>query len=286
MPGPYDAALKELIESFPADWLDFLTHRRAAVRMIDADLATVAAAADKVVQVDEDEPWLLHIELQSGPRGDSDEQCQWYNTLLEHRHGLRVRSFLVLLKRSADSPRWTGVFRKQFPDEPPYLEFRYGLVRLWQVPAVQLLAGGLGLVPLAPLGDVADVNVPEVVRQVQDRLLHDAPPERVPPLLTAAYVLTGLRIKSADMAPLFERVVIHMKESSAYQLILAEGEAKGEARGRASEARAILLRQGRKCFGEPDAVSLGALQAITDIGVLEQLSEKLLDVSSWQELLN
>jgi predicted transposase YdaD len=68
-----------------------------------------------------------------------------------------------------------------------------------------------------------------------------------PPLLTAAYVLTGLRLPSAALASLFERVVVHMKESSAYQLILAEGKAEGkaegEAQGKAAEAKAILLRQ-------------------------------------------
>jgi predicted transposase YdaD len=110
-------------------------------------------------------------------------------------------------------------------------------------------------------------------------------------------VLTGLRLPAAVLASLFERVVIHMKESSAYQLILAEGEAKGkaegeakgkaegEARGKAAEAKTILLRQGRKRFGEPDAATVAALQAITDVAYLESLSERLLEVASWQELL-
>jgi predicted transposase YdaD len=102
-------------------------------------------------------------------------------------------------------------------------------------------------------------------------------------------VLTGLRLPAAVLASLFERVVIHMKESSAYQLILAEGEAKGkaegEAKGKAAEAKTILLRQGRKRFGEPDTATVAALQAITDVAYLESLSERLLDVGSWQDLL-
>ena len=42
---------------------------------------------------------------------------------------------------------------------------------------------------------------------------------------------------------------------------------------------------GRKRFGEPDAPTAAALQAITDLDRLEALSDRLLDVASWQELL-
>jgi hypothetical protein len=80
-----------------------------------------------------------------------------------------------------------------------------------------------------------------------------------------------------------------MKESSGYQLILAEGEAKGraegEAKGRSAEAKAILLRLGRKRFGDPDTATVAALEAITDLAYLESLSDRVLDVGSWQELL-
>lgn len=72
-----------------------------------------------------------------------------------------------------------------------------------------------------------------------------------------------------------------MEESTTYQAIIA----KGRAEGQATEARKILLRQASKRFGPPDARAQTAIDAITDIDRLEQLSERVLDVSSWDELL-
>jgi hypothetical protein len=56
-------------------------------------------------------------------------------------------------------------------------------------------------------------------------------------------------------------------------------------KGGIETARRILLCLGRKRFGDPEATALASLQAITDLERLEQLSERLLEVTSWQELL-
>lgn len=81
-----------------------------------------------------------------------------------------------------------------------------------------------------------------------------------------------------------------MRESSTYQFILeegrAEGIAKGLAEGLAKGERNVLIRQGRKKFGPPDARSLAALHAISDSNRLELLAERLLDAASWDELLD
>jgi hypothetical protein len=68
-----------------------------------------------------------------------------------------------------------------------------------------------------------------------------------------------------------------MEESSTYQYIVAKGALKG--------AKRLLMLQGQKRFGQPDADSLAAIETITDVERLEQLGQRLLDVSSWQELL-
>lgn len=54
---------------------------------------------------------------------------------------------------------------------------------------------------------------------------------------------------------------------------------------RAQEARRLLLRQGRKRFGEPDAATVAALEAITDLDRLERMSDAVLDAPGWTELL-
>ena len=76
-----------------------------------------------------------------------------------------------------------------------------------------------------------------------------------------------------------------MKESVTYQAIRAKGEAIGEANGRVEGEQNVLLRQGKKRFGEPDTLTSQAIRAIASSERLEQLSEKILEVESWVELL-
>ena len=57
------------------------------------------------------------------------------------------------------------------------------------------------------------------------------------------------------------------------------------AKGRAEEARNLILRLGAKRFGQPDAQMQATIDAVTSVEQLEQLAERLLEVESWQELL-
>ena len=69
-----------------------------------------------------------------------------------------------------------------------------------------------------------------------------------------------------------------MKESSTYQAILEEG--------RAEALQKTLLRLGRKRFGNPSDGVKAAIQAEADTKRLERMTESLLVVSTWQELLD
>jgi predicted transposase YdaD len=191
---------------------------------------------------------------------------------------------VVLLHRGADSPQLTGLYERGFPGEPFDVALRYRVVRVWQVPAEQWLSGGLGLVPLAPLGDVRQKELPAVIARMKQRLDREARASEAADLWSAAYILMGLRYEWALIQTLL-RGVVAMKESVTYQAIIEEGEAKGEAKGKANEARKILLLQGRRRFGEPAAGAVAALDAVTDVQKLEELSVRLLEAMSWQELL-
>ncbi|HTU91217.1 MAG TPA: hypothetical protein VMF69_14150 [Gemmataceae bacterium] len=67
------------------------------------------------------------------------------------------------------------------------------------------------------------------------------------------------------------------EESDTYQYILEQGQLIG--------AWKILLRQGRERFGEADENVRLALESITNLEHLKRMSIRLLQVSSWQELL-
>ena len=47
-----------------------------------------------------------------------------------------------------------------------------------------------------------------------------------------------------------------------------------------------LLRLGRKKFGEPDSATLSLIEPLTDVDRLQALTDRILDVTSWQELLS
>src|SRR5437867_3423867 len=85
----FDATTKALIESHPADWLAFAglpAGTRAVV--IDTDLSTFSAAADKGIRVDGPSPYIAHFELESGHDRGLDGRVLVYNVLTHHRHGL------------------------------------------------------------------------------------------------------------------------------------------------------------------------------------------------------
>jgi hypothetical protein len=199
---------------------------------------------------------------------------------LERRHGALVRTVVVLLRKSADWPELTGTFQRGFPSEPPYLVFRYGVVRVWQLPAEMFLSGGLGILPLAPLSAVAEAELAGVIRRMDQRIRAEATPDEAGTLWTAADVLMGLRYPRQLVSQLLQGVQ-GMKESVTYQAIVEEGELKGKVEAR----QEVLVQLGRKKFGMPDPTIAMALRGITDADRLTRLIDALLDVSSWKELL-
>jgi len=69
----------------------------------------------------------------------------------------------------------------------------------------------------------------------------------------------------------------YTEQSPAYQAILHEG--------RAVEAKRILLRLGGKRFGPPSAATKEALESVSDLAQIEDLTDRLLDAPNWDELL-
>jgi len=84
-----------------------------------------------------------------------------------------------------------------------------------------------------------------------------------------------------------------MRESWTYQAILEEGRAEGRAiaqaearrEGRVEQSHRILIRLGRKRFGRLSrTLQWKKIQAIHDMEMLDKMLDRLLVVSSWDEL--
>jgi predicted transposase YdaD len=172
------------------------------------------------------------------------------------------------------------LFQLRLPDGFLYHEFRYNVVRIWECPADQILAGGLATLPLAPLAKLTEDELPAVIQAIQGRLGRETTKSQADTLWTATYLLMGLRY-SDELVDRLLQGVQSMKESTTYQKILREGRAEG----RAEEAKSILKRQGSKRFGTPSPRFEAAIDTIADLERLEQLTERILDVTSWEELI-
>src|SRR4051794_34758775 len=94
----------------------------------------------------------------------------WCTMFSPHRHtGLPVRSIVVLLR--------PNTLRANLTDRVEYeeLRFRFEIVRVWETPAEEWLAGGVGLMPLAvlgkpPAGRTRTQALPDPVHRMADRV--------------------------------------------------------------------------------------------------------------------
>src|SRR5579884_3548252 len=155
-------------------------------------------------------------------------------------------------------------------------EFEYEVVRRWQQPVERFLTGGLALLPLAPLCQLAaDVPLEQalrgVIHQIDQRLSAEAPYARAVQLMTAAFILTGSRIGRQNLFEIFRGVKI-MHESSAFELY--------EEKGRVEECHRLLYRMGWNRFGPPETEIGEALRAIQDLDRLERMADVILDRKS------
>jgi predicted transposase YdaD len=281
---PYDATTKDLLETAPADWLAFLGRPATGpVRLIDADVSTITAQADKVIRIDEDPPWLLHLELQASHEVALPRRLLRYNVLLAERHDLPVSSAVILLRPEANATALTGWHRDRHRLDSREHRFPYYVVRLWRQPVQNILAGGIGTLPLAPLASLRRRDLPDVLHRMSDRLTVESPSDDRKKLWAAAYVLMGLRYPETLIEHLLEGVST-MEESVTYQAIIRKGMAQGVIQGAVEEAQRLLLSAGRKKLGPPDKSTQAAIAAIADRERLEQLHERVFDVDSWSKL--
>ena len=253
------------------------------------DLSTITTEADKILLIEQPDPWIVHVEFQSSYEAQLPLRVQRYNILARYRHCLPVQSVVILLRESADGNNLTGLLEDRLPDGFLYHQFRYNVVRVWEQPVEDILAGNLATLPLAPIARIPSGELSRTIQLMEERVEREATPAESREIWTATFLLMGL-IYPENLATSLLHGKAFMNDSVTYQAILREGEAKGEAKGKAEgkaeEARRLLLRLGRKQFGPAPANFEAAIQAMIDVEKLEDLSERVLEVSSWDDLFN
>ena len=282
MPFPFDATLKDIVREHTADYEAALgLTGDTPTTVLNVDLSTVSAATDVALGHGEPLRTITDLNFQAGPDPEVSDRLLLYNALFRHRFHVPVHSVLVLLRPAADHPQLTGRVRYVGRQRRGKMDFSFEVVRLWQRPVKQFLEGGLGTLPLAPLcrmpGDARiEDALPGILRRLDERLRAEARPEEVRKLLAATYILTGLRMPSELVAPIFQGLQI-MRESSTYQAILDEG--------RVTALQKMILNQGRIRLGPPDEATQNAVNSITNGDRLERLGERLMTATTWAEVL-
>jgi hypothetical protein len=287
-----DVTAKELIWDDPAAWLErYGVGPPGPVEIIESEATIMTASADKVLKVGGETPYLVVLE----PHTYHDSELVrtlWYRQVaLDRRHGLPVLTILILLRKEANSPSIDGRFERRLPDGWLTNRYNYRVIRLWEEDPESYLTAGVNLVPLVPLTKVGETE--EELWALKARMaerINAEPAPRTAMLWTAMYFLMGIRYPEEFVFRFLEGVQ-NMRESTTYQAVLREGRDEGRNEGRiegrvAGEQR-MLLRQGTKRFGEPDAATIAAIEAIQDIDRLEALGDRIVDmgIQTWDELL-
>jgi hypothetical protein len=281
---PFDSTLKSLVAARPGDFASvFGLPTDEVVRPVNVDLSTISAATDVALAYGKPIREIVDLNFQTGPDVTLPSRLHLYSAALHRLHRVPVRTLLVLLRSQANTSNLTGVHA--YGAGSSGVEFRYEVIRLWQVPVESILHAGLSALPLAtlcqmPAGEPLPDAMRNVVLEIQRRLGNEASHEEASRLLTASFILSGLRTKNPVRNSIYRGVGV-MNELTAYDEAVEEG----EQRGKVIQSHAILLRVGRKQFGPPDETTEVMLKSIQDLDHLNRLTDAILAVKSWSELL-
>jgi hypothetical protein len=279
----FDATLKDMGRASPQGFLAAFDRPPAApVKLLNVDLSTVTTATDLIVGLGEPLEEIIHLEFQSSAAARKHADLLAYNALLFAHYLVPVHTILLLLRPEAAHSNLNG--RIDYEPRPGRgrMEFSYEVVPLWLRPAHELLAGELGVVPLAMLGRLPEGlpledGLAAVAQRVAQRVTLEAPPQRAKKLLTDAYLLTGLRIRRDAAARIFRGIRV-MQESDTYLAIIDEGQEKC--------ARDDILIFGEERFGAPTESVRAQLNAVTDLPRLKRMVRRAAKAASWEEILN
>jgi len=288
MSKPFDATLHAIIDRHLADWVAFLCKQAhlptGPATIIDSDLSTTLQA-DRLIRIQSNPPYLLHLELESSGALGMPLRLLHYNVNAAIAHDVAVWSVVLLLRPSANPSDLTGTLQRDVLGHINH-HFHYTTIRLWELPFDVVLNSGPGFMALAMLTDEAMQDDARCMIQLDERLRSSAnTPKMREDELSSIYFLMGLRYDSLAVQQLFREMVMILEDSSTYQYVLKKGEARGITLGELRSSRSHILRVGMKRFGPAPSEVVAKIQAISDLVILESLLDRALEVSTWDEVI-
>lgn len=168
--------------------------------------------------------------------------------------------------------------------------FDYQVVRVWEE-SPEILASGLGTIPLAALAVPSEEHLPALVERMKVEFARH-PTRDEGEIWVSLYLLIGGHFRDKALANRLLKGIQAMRDSVTYQAILEEGMEKGLERGREEGlelgqiqlAHKTLLRQGARRFQEPSEEVRQRIEAIANLEQLQTLLDRVIEVPSWEEL--
>jgi predicted transposase/invertase (TIGR01784 family) len=270
----YDNICKFLAETYSRDFASWLLREPIELTLLSpSELSLEPIRADALILLESAEI-ILHLEFQTEPDENMPFRMLDYRTRVYRRFPRKtLRQVVIYLKETGSE------FVCQTAFILPNTRHEFEVIRLWEVPAEELLEF-TGLLPFVTLGRTA--NRAETLREVAEAIEEIGERQQRNNVAAATSILAGLVLRKDLIQYLFREEI--MQESVIYQDILAKGEARGEARGKREGEAILILRQLTRRFG---GISPNVAEQIRGLSVerLEQLGEDLLDFGEQEDII-
>ena len=279
MAKTFDTNLKDLFVQYPAD-LAAMLGLDEPVRLLGTNLVA-NVDTDMVLGIGEPLRGVLDLNFQVCWDQETLLRVFTYNLLLYREHGVPVHSVVILLRsRDNDLRLEQGVEYSIWPKKGS-MRFIPEVVRIWERSIEERLTAGLGVLALAPLGQLPsgltrEEALPEILRRIHERLTAETTPEQGDQLWNWMYELTGLHLTEEQVSPHFRSYEV-IRQSLTWQASMRRGEVRGIQR--------TLLRLGTNKFGPPDETTRALLTNQTDLERLDRMIDSVSVVNTWQAVL-
>ena len=272
-----DNISKFLIEQYSTDFAAWLLGESITLTTINpTELNVEPIRADSVMLL-QSRNVILHTEFQTvGDETMPFRMADYYLRLKRKFPERTIQQVVIYLKRTASN------LVKQTSYTTPVMTHQFRVIRLWEEP-VEVFLSTPGLLPYAVLSRASDKE--SVLAQVVSELEQITDSREQSNLVAATSILAGLELEEQVIRQLFRSPI--MRESTMYQAILREGEAKGLqlglTQGRTVEGKTLVLKQLTRKLGSlsPEITTKVSALSLED---LEALGEALLDFTSVEDL--
>jgi hypothetical protein len=275
MPKEWDDSMKRLVRENPQHFVSWILPGAVFKRAMSLELKNRTRQTDYLPEVTlNDEDILVDFEFQSRDDSNMEHRLLEYNVLATLEHQRRVLTCVIYLRKDnniAESPLiWA------LPNGQETLRFYYVVIKLWEIPAEEILQTGLlGLLPLLPL--TKDGKRHDLIEEMIIELAFHEKYE----LLLQAKTIAGLVFQGEAEHEWIERKFAVYKdiieESWVYQEIIKKGKLEALHQG--------VLNLIQERFPEIAQYAKKPVEGIADVEVLLHLNIKMGTVQTSDEAL-